>query len=307
MQITPLSLGKTMSYTKDNDKLYRYLFQNRAVRGEWVRLNDTFTETLNTHQYPKAVQNLLGEMLVATSLLTAIMKFEGTITVQIQGDGPLKLAVVNGNEKQQLRALARTQAEIADNASLSEMIGNGVLVISIMPNDGERYQGVIALDKPTIRECLEDYFIRSEQLQTHLVIRTGEYEGKAVAGGLLLQIMPDGTGTPEDFEHLMTLAETVKDEELFGLEAEELLFRLYHEEQVEVYPPQETEFHCGCSRGRSGNAILLLPMEEIDEMLAEKNGVIDMQCECCGTQYFFDKNAIMEFKQEADKLNQLGL
>ncbi|WP_171766525.1 Hsp33 family molecular chaperone HslO, partial [Shigella sonnei] len=147
-----------------------------------------------THQYPKAVQNLLGEMLVATSLLTAIMKFEGTITVQIQGDGPLKLAVVNGNEKQQLRALARTQAEIADNASLSEMIGNGVLVISIMPNDGERYQGVIALDKPTIRECLEDYFIRSEQLQTHLVIRTGEYEGKAVAGGLLLQIMPDGTG-----------------------------------------------------------------------------------------------------------------
>ncbi|VEB26878.1 Hsp33-like chaperonin [Actinobacillus lignieresii] len=296
-----------MSYTKDNDKLYRYLFQNRAVRGEWVRLNDTFTETLNTHQYPKAVQNLLGEMLVATSLLTAIMKFEGTITVQIQGDGPLKLAVVNGNEKQQLRALARTQAEIADNASLSEMIGNGVLVISIMPNDGERYQGVIALDKPTIRECLEDYFIRSEQLQTHLVIRTGEYEGKAVAGGLLLQIMPDGTGTPEDFEHLMTLAETVKDEELFGLEAEELLFRLYHEEQVEVYPPQETEFHCGCSRERSGNAILLLPTEEIDEMLAEKNGVIDMQCECCGTQYFFDKNAIMEFKQEADKLNQLGL
>ncbi|EFN02414.1 33 kDa chaperonin [Actinobacillus pleuropneumoniae serovar 13 str. N273] len=307
MQITPLSLGKTMSYTKDNDKLYRYLFQNRAVRGEWVRLNDTFTETLNTHQYPKAVQNLLGEMLVATSLLTAIMKFEGTITVQIQGDGPLKLAVVNGNEKQQLRALARTQAEIADNASLSEMIGNGVLVISIMPNDGERYQGVIALDKPTIRECLEDYFIRSEQLQTHLVIRTGEYEGKAVAGGLLLQIMPDGTGMPEDFEHLMTLAETVKDEELFGLEAEELLFRLYHEEQVEVYPPQETEFYCGCSRERSGNAILLLPMEEIDEMLAEKNGVIDMQCECCGTQYFFDKNAIMEFKQEADKLNQLGL
>ncbi|UKH33185.1 Hsp33 family molecular chaperone HslO [Actinobacillus pleuropneumoniae] len=296
-----------MSYTKDNDKLYRYLFQNRAVRGEWVRLNDTFTETLNTHQYPKAVQNLLGEMLVATSLLTAIMKFEGTITVQIQGDGPLKLAVVNGNEKQQLRALARTQAEITDNASLSEMIGNGVLVISIMPNDGERYQGVIALDKPTIRECLEDYFIRSEQLQTHLVIRTGEYEGKAVAGGLLLQIMPDGTGMPEDFEHLMTLAETVKDEELFGLEAEELLFRLYHEEQVEVYPPQETEFYCGCSRERSGNAILLLPMEEIDEMLAEKNGVIDMQCECCGTQYFFDKNAIMEFKQEADKLNQLGL
>lgn len=123
-----------MNYTKDNDKLYRYLFKDRAVRGEWVRLNGTFTETLNTHHYPKAVQNLLGEMLVATSLLTATMKFNGTITVQIQGDGPLKLAVVNGNDNQQLRALARVQAEIADGSSLAEMIGNGVLVISIIPN-----------------------------------------------------------------------------------------------------------------------------------------------------------------------------
>ena len=294
-------------YKQDNDKLYRYLFQNRAVRGEWVRLNDTFTETLNTHHYPIAVQNLLGEMLVATSLLTATMKFEGTITVQIQGDGPLKLAVVNGNEQQQLRALARVEGEVAETDTLHEMIGNGVLVISIIPTDGERYQGVTGLDKPTIRECLEDYFMRSEQLQTHLVIRTGEYEGKAVAGGMLLQIMPDGTGTPEDFEHLATLTETVKDEELFGLTAEELLYRLYHEEHVQVYEPQNTEFKCGCSRERSGNAILLLPTEEIEEMLAEKNGVIDMQCECCGTQYFFDKKAIEEFKAEVDKLNQLGL
>lgn len=294
-------------YSQDNDKLYRYLFQNRAVRGEWVRLNQTFTETLNTHHYPKAVQNLLGEMLVASSLLTATMKFDGTITVQIQGDGALKLAVVNGNDQQQFRALARVEGEIADNATLTEMIGNGVLVISIIPNEGERYQGVISLDKPTIGECLEDYFARSEQLATQLTIRVGEYEGKAVAGGLLLQIVPDGTGSPEDFEHLATLTETVKAEEMFGLTAEELLFRLYHEEQVELYPAQSTEFKCGCSRERSGAAILLLPAEEIAEMLAEKQGVIDMQCECCGTQYFFDQNAIDELKIENEKLASLGL
>lgn len=288
-----------MTYTQDNDKLYRFLFQNRAVRGEWVRLNNTFTETLNTHHYPKAVQNLLGEMLVATSLLTATLKFEGNITVQIQGDGPLKLAVVNDNNQQQVRALARVDGEIAEEATLSEMIGNGVLVISIIPEEGERYQGVVSLDKPTISECLEDYFVRSEQLETQLVIRTGEYEGQAVAGGILLQIMPDGTGTPEDFEHLATLASTIKDEELFGLTAEELLYRLFHEESVEVYPPQDTEFKCGCSRERSGAAIMLVPDNEIEEMLAEKNGVIDMQCECCGTQYFFDKKAIDELKNAA--------
>lgn len=299
-----------MRYTQDNDKLYRYLFENRAVRGEWVRLNTTFTETLNTHHYPKAVQNLLGEMLVATSLLTATMKFEGTITVQIQGDGDLKLAVVNGNHHQQMRALARLNenvSEIADNATLHEMIGNGVLVISIIPEVGERYQGVIALDKPTLRECLEEYFVRSEQLETQLTIRVGEYDGKAVAGGLLLQIMPDGTGTPADFEHLATLTQTVKDEEMFGLSAEELLFRLYHEEQVRLFDPQDTVFKCGCSRERSGSALLLVSEEEINEMLAEKNGVIDMQCECCGTQYFFDQTAIDEFREEAEKLNRLGL
>lgn len=284
-------------YQQDNDKLYRYLFQNRAVRGEWVRLNQTFSETLNTHHYPKAVQHLLGEMLVASSLLTATMKFEGTITVQIQGDGALKLAVVNGNDQQQFRALARVNGEIADNATLAEMIGNGVLVISIIPTKGERYQGVISLDKPTISECLEDYFARSEQLATQLTIRVGEYQGKPVAGGMLLQVVPDGTGSPADFEHLATLTATIKEEELFGLTAEESLFRLYHEEQVEVYPPQSTEFKCGCSRERSGAAIMLLSEEDIAEMLAEKQGVIDMQCECCGTQYFFDQQAIAELKQ----------
>lgn len=293
-----------MTYTQDNDKLYRFLFQNRAVRGEWVRLNSTFTETLNTHHYPKSVQNLLGEMMVATSLLTATLKFDGTITVQIQGDGALKLAVVNGNDQQQFRALARVEGEIPDDATLHQMIGNGVLVISIIPTEGERYQGVIGLDKPTITECLEDYFARSEQLATQLVIRVGEFNGNPVAGGTLLQIVPDGTGTPDDFEHLATLASTIKDEELFGLTAEELLFRLFHEESVEVYAPQNTEFKCGCSRERSGAAIMLLPEDEIAEMLAEKNGVIDMQCECCGTQYFFDQKAIADLKSESKAESQ---
>ena len=275
-------------YTQDNDKLYRYLFQHRAVRGEWVRLNKTFTDTLNTHQYPKAVQDLLGEMMIATNLLTATLKFDGNITVQIQGDGPLRLALVNGNDQQQIRALARVDGNITENMSLHNMIGKGVLVITIAPKEGERYQGVISLDKPTITECLEDYFVRSEQLQTQLIIRTGEYEGKPVAAGMLLQIMPDGSGTPEDFEHLTTLAETVKDEELF--------YGLYHEETVNLYPAQDVQFFCGCAAERSSSALLLISDEEIDEILAEHKGSIDMQCECCGTHYFFNKEAIEKLK-----------
>lgn len=287
-----------MNYQTDNDKLYRYLFKDRAVRGEWVRINRTFTETLNTHHYPQAVQHLLGEMMVATSLLTATLKFSGNITVQIQGDGPLKLALVNGSDTQRIRALARLQGEISEDMTLTQMVGKGVLVITIAPTEGERYQGVVALDKPTISECLEEYFVRSEQLQTRLFIRMGELDGKPVAAGMLLQIMPDGSGTPEDFEHLCMLTETVKDEEIFALTAEELLYRLYHEETVEIFPSQEVTFHCGCSQERSAAALLLLPDDEIDEILAEHNGSIDMQCECCGTHYFFNKEAINKLKAD---------
>ncbi|MFZ7229366.1 Hsp33 family molecular chaperone HslO [Avibacterium avium] len=288
-----------MTYQADNDKLYRYLFKNRAVRGEWVRLNQSFKDTLNTHHYPKVVQNLLGEMMVATSLLTATLKFDGSITVQIQGDGPLSLALVNGSDDQKMRALARLQGEVRDEMSLSELIGKGVLVITITPNEGERYQGVISLDKPTITECLEDYFVRSEQLQTQLIIRTGEFNGEPVAAGMLLQVMPDGVGEEGDFEHLATLTATVKDEEIFGLSAEEMLYRLYHEETVEIYPAQNVEFFCGCTQERSGGALLLLPENEIDEILAEHNGSIDMQCECCGTHYFFNKEAIEKLRDSA--------
>ncbi|MDD7544109.1 Hsp33 family molecular chaperone HslO [Actinobacillus porcinus] len=289
-----------MTYKQDNDKLYRYLFQNRAVRGEWVRLNQTFTDTLNTHHYPTPVQNLLGEMMVATNLLTATLKFNGNITVQIQGDGPLKLALVNGTDNQEIRALARVDGDIQNEMTLQQMIGKGVLVITIAPKEGERYQGVVALDKPTITACLEDYFVRSEQLQTQLIIRTGEFEGQPVAAGMLLQIMPDGQGTPEDFEHLATLTATVKDEEIFGLTAEEMLYRLYHEETVEIYPPQAVKFHCGCSAERSGAALMLISETELDEILAEHQGSIDMQCECCGTHYFFNKDAINKLKAQVD-------
>ncbi|UXN36885.1 Hsp33 family molecular chaperone HslO [Avibacterium paragallinarum] len=289
-----------MTYQADNDKLYRYLFKNRAVRGEWVRLNQSFKDTLNTHHYPKVVQNLLGEMMVATSLLTATLKFNGSITVQIQGDGPLSLALVNGSDDQKMRALARLQGQVRDEMSLSELIGKGVLVITITPNEGERYQGVISLDKPTITECLEDYFVRSEQLQTQLIIRTGEFNGEPVAAGMLLQVMPDGVGEKGDFEHLATLTATVKDEEIFGLSAEEMLYRLYHEETVEIYPAQNVEFFCGCTQERSGGALLLLPENEIDEILAEHKGSIDMQCECCGTHYFFNKEAIEKLRNVAE-------
>ena len=271
----------------NHDQLHRYLFNHHAVRGELVSLHETFQQIVAGHDYPADVRNLLGEMLVATSLLTATLKFDGDITVQLQGDGPLKLAVINGNNLQELRGLARLQGEIKEGSSLKEMIGNGYMVITISPTAGERYQGVVGLEGENLAECLENYFMQSEQLPTRIFIRSGEVEGKPATGGMLLQVLPAEETDPEEFSHLAQLTATIKAEELLNLPANEVLYRLYHQEEVTLYEPQDVCFRCTCSRERCAGALLTLPDDEILEML-EEDGKIEMHCDYCGSDYAFD-------------------
>jgi molecular chaperone Hsp33 len=179
-----------------NNLLNRYLFEDLSVRGELVQLDETYKQIISSKEYPAPVQNLLGELLVATTLLTATLKFEGSITLQLQGDGSVSLAVINGDHDQKVRGVARWDGDIAEDATLHQLMGKGHLVITIAPKQGERYQGVVGLEGGTLSEVLEAYFERSEQLQTRLWFRLGEFEGTPHAAGMLLQIMPDGTGTP---------------------------------------------------------------------------------------------------------------
>lgn len=162
------------------DQLHRYLFENYAVRGELVTASETYQQLLSNHDYPALVQKLLGELLVATSLLTATLKFDGDITVQLQGNGPLKLAVINGNNRQGMRGVARVHAPATEYSTLHQLIGNGVMVITISPTEGERYQGVVGLEDETLTECLEAYFRQSEQLPTRLFIHTDETQRRLV-------------------------------------------------------------------------------------------------------------------------------
>ena len=281
-----------------HDQLHRYLFEQFAVRGELVTVSETWKQILENHNYPLPVKNLLGELLVATSLLTATLKFAGDITVQLQGDGPMTLAVINGNNQQQMRGVARVQGDVPENADLKTLVGNGYLVITISPEEGERYQGVVGLEGDTLAACLEDYFMRSEQLPTRLFIRTGEVDGQPAAGGMLLQVLPAQDAQTNDFEHLATLTETIKAEELFNLSATDVLWRLYHEEEVTVYDPQSVEFKCTCSRERCAGALKTLPDEEIDSIMAE-DGEIDMHCDYCGTHYVFNSMDIAEIRNNA--------
>lgn len=272
-----------MTEKMSKDNLYRYLFENASVRGELVQLENSYQEVISAHEYPLAIQKVLGELMASTSLLTATLKFSGDISIQLQGDGPVSLAVINGNNLQQLRGVSRWDGEIADDASLQQMFGKGYMVITLTPNDGERYQGVVGLEKDTLAECLEDYFQQSEQLPTKIKL----FADTKQAAGMFLQVLPTDGNHNEEFAHLSILTETVKQEELFTLEAEEVLHRLYHEEEVRLYEPVAVTFKCTCSKERSAKAIRTVAKEEVDAIIAEL-GKVEMGCEYCNSKYIFD-------------------
>ncbi len=271
-----------------HDLLHRYLFEDYQVRGELVQVSNSFQAIINNHNYPAAIEKLVGELFVATSLLTATIKFKGNITVQLQGDGPVHLAAINGNDQQEIRGVARYNSEPKADATLKEMIGKGHMVITITPDEGERYQGVVDLSGDTVAECLENYFDQSEQLSTRIILKTGQQENGAVAGGILLQKLPSAEANhEEDFIHVATLAKTIKAEELFNLDAETVLYRLFNQEKVRLYEPQAISFNCGCSRERCVQALITVEKRELLKIIEEK-GQIDMNCEYCRTPYHFD-------------------
>ncbi len=276
------------------DQLHRFLFNNVAVRGELVNVSQTLQDIVKDHDYPQPVQELLAELLVATSLMTATLKFEGDITVQLQGDGPLSMAVINGNNHQQLRGVARVRGDIAADSTLKQMVGNGYLIITITPEKGERYQGVVGLEGDTLSACLEDYFMRSEQLPTRIIIRQNEHG----AGGILLQVLPAQDTDANDFEHLTTLTDTVKAEELVSLAATDVLWRLYHQEEVTVFDPVDVVFKCTCSRQRCGEVLKTVASDEIDQILTE-DGQIDMHCDYCGAHYIYDAVDVANIRNNA--------
>ena len=274
------------------DQLHRYLFNQGNVRGEMVRLEKSFQAILDSYSYPPVIQQLLGELMAAASLLTATLKFEGDIAIQIQGEGPLSYAVINATHDQHLRGVARWNEELGSLPNeFSELVKKGVLVITITPKEGERYQGMVALDKPTLAGCIEGYFEQSEQLATKVILRTQLIDNQARACGMFLQVLPSSSQATNKadtaFEHLSALTDTIKDEELFELAAEDILHRLYHQEEIELYPATNVVFQCSCSKERSAAALTAVNKEELLDII-DKDGDIKMNCQYCHSEFSFD-------------------
>lgn len=283
----------------DKDLIQRFIFDNAPVRGEILHLNDSYKTIMQQHNYPPIIQKFLGEALVAATLLNAIIKFKGRLTVQFRGNGKLKLLMAQCNQQFQLRGLAQWNGDLSET-EIWDALNQGVLAIMMDPETpgGKRYQGVVAWKGDSLAETLEGYFYQSEQLPTRLWLSVDE----KCAAGMLLQVMPKEKPElyQDDWERLIILTNTIKAPELLQLDNHVLLHRLYSEDEVRVFEKVPVEFCCNCSIERGENAISILGQAEAEQELKAKQEIV-VTCEFCNKEYVFDSVDVACIFKKGDK------
>lgn len=274
-----------------SDTLHRFLFEHAPVRGELVHLDQTWKSVIERHDYPEVLRNMMGELSAAAVLLAATLKLKGALVLQIMGKGAIRLLVVECTGDMQLRATAKWSGDLYQG-TLPELIGDGHFVITLDPKDGgPTYQGIVELQGDSVADILQNYMSQSEQLESRLWLAA---DGESAAGMLLQklpqQITPAAEAEPDEdmWERAIILAETLKAEELLQLPAQELIHRLYHEEDIRLFDAQAVSFHCSCSRESVANMFKMLGREEVDSILAEREN-LEVFCEFCNQRYEFDK------------------
>ena len=271
----------------------RFYIENCPIRGEVVHLEEALHTILQKRDYPQAVQILLGEMLSAIALLASTLKIKGRISLQIQAQGTFKWAMAECNHLGEVRALADFEQDprfeqATDSSTVLAALSQPVLFINIEPEFGERYQGIVPLDQPTLAGCLMQYYDLSAQIPTRIVLASTEER----TGGLLIQLLPRNSEEEQQFvdedlwPRLIMLTQTLKTEELTDLSANEILYRLYNEEDVRLPEVEQLQFGCTCSKDKCINALIQIGVDAVKETLEFQNP-IEMDCQFCNTRYEF--------------------
>lgn len=296
------------------DKLKSLLFEAADARAQIVRLDKTWQKVVSHNDYPAPVVELLGQLVAASALLSASLKFDGSLILQIKGDGPVVLLVAECNSRLGLRAtvkLDETQT-IADNATYQDLLnvnGKGLFVVVLDPKNrlpGQvPYQGVVELSGSTIAESLESYMKTSEQLETRLHLHADHQ----AAAGLMLQQMPgDGgkrkekTHDADGWERLLALGHTVNGPEMLSVSLDDMTHRLFWEENPELLLERTVQFECTCSRQKVGRMLLRLGKHEVDEALKEQHQLC-VHCDFCNSAYIFTQTQC-EHLFEAEELEE---
>ena len=269
------------------DALHRFLFEKLNIRGQLVRLDQSWRTVLERREYPPAVRQILGDTLAATALLGATLKFTGRLIVQLQSSGPLHMVVAQYSHDGKLRGLARWRGSIGAQQTLPELCPDGTLVATVEPARNafkqEPYQGIVSLQGLSVAAALERYFDQSEQLPTCLKLASTD----STAAGLLLQRMPGLAPDPDGWERVQQLGSTLTEPELLTLDATRVLQRLFHQETVRLFEPASLAFACTCSRERTATMLQALGQDEVHDIVREQ-GTVSITCEFCGMSHAFD-------------------
>lgn len=263
----------------------RFTFIDSDVRGEITQIHHSLEQINALHPYPLPIRQLLGQMLAAVSLLAARIKMEGSLVLQTHGNGPVRMLMAEITDKGQLRAIARHDDLPNEPVAL---LGQGMLSITLLPKAGQQYQGIVQLQGDNLNQALEEYFLSSEQLKTRIWLASdGQH-----AAGLLLQALPNSSDQAslsqddDTFNRTSILAQTVTEAELLHLDVNELLFRLFNEEQVELYSPKPLHFQCTCSKERVASMLLQVGESECRNIIAEQQNIA-VDCQFCHANYQF--------------------
>jgi molecular chaperone Hsp33 len=288
---------------KKTDILQRFIFDNAPIRGEYIHLHHSYQTILEQHPYPPPLRRLLGEALCVAGMLSAIIKFEGRLTVQFRGHGKLKLLLAQCNSQFEMRGLAKWEDDLTE-ADLEQSFHQGVLVIMLDAAANKApYQGIVNWRGASLAESIQGYFQESEQLATKLWLTVEEKS----AAGLLLQIIPaneKGLSTLEQeivmpqWQEAVNLTDKSVTDHLCEDDFQTLIQHVYPNQDIRIFPEQDLSFRCTCSRSRGEEAILLLGREEAFAELKNKKSIV-VTCDFCNTRYIYDKNEVEDlFKKD---------
>lgn len=279
--------------TFNHNSIERFLFDNHGVRGEITRLKTPFEDLIHD-DYPDCLKKIMMELAVSSVLVASTLKDGSEIMVQIRGgkDAPLKYALINIRQDLSFygSCALKDNSAVDNNASIHELCGqDGILALSVFPQNGVKWQGIVALNNESIGATLEDYFKNSQQLPTKFFISTDLQERQS--GGIMLQIIPEVEGNIESLEHLSVLSATLSAKELFTLPLDESLGRLFAHEETKVFGEKEVMFKCICSKSRCENALMQLDPAELKNMAEDPKGT-SMTCQHCGKTYTFTQKEL---------------
>jgi molecular chaperone Hsp33 len=275
----------------DTDRVRRFVLEQHPIRGHSVRLERSWLDLREHQQYPPAVQQLLGEAVGAVVLLAATLKFDGTLTLQLQGKGLVNLLVAQCTHDFKVRAMARHDP-IGGEAGFRTLTGDGQIIVTVEATDrASSYQGVVPIEGDSLSESLEAYFVQSEQLPTRVMLAATP----AVVSGMLVQRLPgEGGKQPVDpaaleaawmkADHAMT---ALKRTDLLEDDTESRLVKMFGADEVRLFGGQEVKSECRCSRERVANLLRSLGAEEVRSVIAEQ-GACTVTCEFCQKPYKFD-------------------